>query len=242
MASDQKEAVGHSVAAELALLVAVVVLPLAGLGAYLLYDLSRGEFGPSRVLEATILLLAALAATAAAVVALVLIRRLLGPLKAISAAVRERGAGRAEVRLPETGPREVAELAGALNRMIDSGEQMQQAVRESEERYRKIAETSPDAIMVHSEFRIVLVNPAMVELMGARDATQLLGKPATFMLAPQTVSNAEQRMRRIYAGERLPSNTIGAVESSTSTRLPSMRRIYAGACAARRCSPSGAPA
>jgi diguanylate cyclase (GGDEF)-like protein/PAS domain S-box-containing protein len=201
--SDHKEAVGHSVAAELALLVAVVALPLAGLGAYLLlYDSAHKEVDHSHMLQAVIVLLAALAA--AAVVALLLIRRLLTPLRAIAGAARARGAGQVGVRVPEAGPREVAELAGELNRMIDAGERMQQSVRESEERYRRIADSSPDAILIHSGFRIVLVNPAMVELMGAQDAAQLIGQPATFMLGPQTAGSAEQRIRRIYAGERLP--------------------------------------
>jgi diguanylate cyclase (GGDEF)-like protein/PAS domain S-box-containing protein len=203
VASGEKEAVGHSVAAELALLVAVVALPLAGLGAYLLlYDPAHREADHSHVLQAVSVLLAAVAAAAA--VALLLIRRVLKPLRAIAGAARARGAGQTGLRVPESGPREVAELAGELNRMIDAGERMQQAVRESEERYRKIAESSPDAIFIHSEYRIVLVNPAMVQLLGAQDAAQLVGKRATFMLAAQTVNNAELRMHRIYAGERLP--------------------------------------
>jgi diguanylate cyclase (GGDEF)-like protein/PAS domain S-box-containing protein len=203
VSSGNKESVGNSVAAELALLVAVVALPLAALGAYLLfYDPAHRGSDHSHVLQAVLVLFAALAA--AAVVALLLIRRLLKPLRAIAGAARARGAGQTGLRVPEAGPREVAELARELNRMIDTGEQMQQAVRESEQRYRKIADSSPDAIFIHSEFRIVLVNPAMVQLLGAKDAAQLVGKPATFMLAAQTVSNAELRMRRIYAGERLP--------------------------------------
>jgi diguanylate cyclase (GGDEF)-like protein/PAS domain S-box-containing protein len=165
---------------------------------------SEQVYGPvqRRMFQAAILLLAALAVAVG--VAVLFIRRLLKPLRAIAGAVRARGAGRLELRAPEAGPREVAELAGELNRMIDSGERMQQAVRDSEERYRRIAESSPDAIFIHSEYRIVLVNPAMVKLLGARDAAQLVGKRATFMLAAQTVGNAELRMQRIYAGERLP--------------------------------------
>jgi diguanylate cyclase (GGDEF)-like protein/PAS domain S-box-containing protein len=79
-----------------------------------------------------------------------------------------------------------------------------QAARESEARYRQIADSSPDATLIHSEYRVVLVNPAMVQLLGATDASQLLGKPSTMMLAPQSVEGARERIGRLYAGETLP--------------------------------------
>ena len=50
-------------------------------------------------------------------------------------------------------------------------------LKESEERYRRLVEFSPDAIVVHSEGKIRYVNPAALTLLGATDASELIGKP-----------------------------------------------------------------
>jgi PAS domain S-box-containing protein len=52
------------------------------------------------------------------------------------------------------------------------------ALRESEERYRKLTEVSPDAVVVYQGDRVVFVNPAAVELLGLADADQLTGPEA----------------------------------------------------------------
>ncbi|HSB27952.1 MAG TPA: EAL domain-containing protein [Pyrinomonadaceae bacterium] len=52
-----------------------------------------------------------------------------------------------------------------------------QSLRESEERYQRLVEHSPDAIIVHTEGRIVFVNGAGVRLLGANSNTELIGKP-----------------------------------------------------------------
>ena len=49
-----------------------------------------------------------------------------------------------------------------------------QRLRESEERYRRIAELSPAAILIHVEDRIVYANPAAVEMFGADSEADLL--------------------------------------------------------------------
>lgn len=51
-----------------------------------------------------------------------------------------------------------------------------QALEESEERYRRLVELSPQAIAVHCAGEFVYVNPAAVALWGAREAKELLGK------------------------------------------------------------------
>jgi methyl-accepting chemotaxis protein len=126
-------------------------VPVPGTSWYAAAGLSAERvYAPAqrRAVQALVLLLVAIAAAVA--VALAFVGRLLKPLRAIAAAVRARAAGDAAMRVPEAGPREIAGLAGELNRMIDASDRMQQAVRESEERYRRIAEYSPDAILIHS--------------------------------------------------------------------------------------------
>jgi diguanylate cyclase (GGDEF)-like protein/PAS domain S-box-containing protein len=54
-----------------------------------------------------------------------------------------------------------------------------QSLRESEERYQRLVELSPDAIIVHTEGRIVFVNGAGVRLLGAQSSAELIGRPVT---------------------------------------------------------------
>jgi diguanylate cyclase (GGDEF)-like protein/PAS domain S-box-containing protein len=51
------------------------------------------------------------------------------------------------------------------------------ALRESEERYHRLVELSPDAILVHADGEIVFVNGAGVNLLGADAPEQIVGRP-----------------------------------------------------------------
>jgi PAS domain S-box-containing protein/putative nucleotidyltransferase with HDIG domain len=59
-----------------------------------------------------------------------------------------------------------------------------QAHQESEERYRRLVELSPDAIAVHSDGRFVYINPAGMRLLGARSPDEILGRPVMEIIHP----------------------------------------------------------
>jgi len=80
---------------------------------------------------------------------------------------------------------------------ITEGKQAEQALQESEERYRSLVELSPDAITVVSEGKIVFANPAEATLMGASSPEELIGKSAIELLHPEDRSTVEERIRRI---------------------------------------------
>ncbi len=68
----------------------------------------------------------------------------------------------------------------------------EEALRESEERCRRLVEISPDAILVHSEGRFVLVNEAAVKLLGASGPEQLIGKPIVDFVQPKDRSAVQE--------------------------------------------------
>lgn len=54
----------------------------------------------------------------------------------------------------------------------------------AEEQFRRLIEEAPDAIAVHRDGRFVYCNPKMVELLGCRDASELIDRPILDVVHP----------------------------------------------------------
>ncbi|MGD0036726.1 MAG: PAS domain S-box protein [Bacteroidota bacterium] len=74
-------------------------------------------------------------------------------------------------------------------------------LKESEERYRRLVEFSPDAIAVHSEGKIVFVNPAAITLLGANSASELIGKPFLDIIHPDYRDSIHQQIIAVMKEE-----------------------------------------
>jgi len=71
----------------------------------------------------------------------------------------------------------------------------EEALRESEERYRSLVELSPEAIFVASEGRHVFINSAGLKLFGASSSDQIIGKPVMDVIHPDYREIVAQRMK-----------------------------------------------
>ncbi|MEE8469011.1 MAG: PAS domain S-box protein, partial [Planctomycetota bacterium] len=81
----------------------------------------------------------------------------------------------------------------------------EEALRNSEERYRSLVETMPDATFIHRDDRILFANPAAVELFGARDEAQLLEHSLSDIVHPDSRGVVLRRTRQVLAeGGPLP--------------------------------------
>jgi PAS domain S-box-containing protein len=69
------------------------------------------------------------------------------------------------------------------------------ALRESEERYRQLVEQSPDAIIVHTDGRIVYANRACIRLVGAQSSGDLVSQPVLNFVHPDFQHMVNERVR-----------------------------------------------
>ena len=124
------------------------------------------------------------------------------PLNRLIAVTNRFRQGEREVRtdLPHT-DNELGRLAAAFDEMaVDLKNQEEEQVRieeelrQSEEQFRSLAESAPDAIFVQSDGRFVYVNAAMLRLLGASRAEELLGSDFRQRMAPEYLDAMRNRI------------------------------------------------
>ena len=82
-------------------------------------------------------------------------------------------------------------------------------MHETNERYRRLVELSPDGIFVSEGTRIVFVNPAAVRLFGASTAEQVLGRSSFDLFHPDSHALIHERISKLMSGESVqPTDMI----------------------------------
>jgi PAS domain S-box-containing protein len=95
--------------------------------------------------------------------------------------------------------------AGILGAAVGR-ERSGQALADSEERYRRLVELSPDGIIVHADGRVIFANDTAVQLIGARGADDLVGRPVIEFVDPAYREAVGARLRRMLdTGEPVPA-------------------------------------
>ncbi|MCE1227215.1 MAG: PAS domain S-box protein [Geobacteraceae bacterium] len=93
------------------------------------------------------------------------------------------------------------ELAGMVGYAWDISERklIEKALTESEDRYRRVVEVSPDAIFVHCEGKFVFMNQAAATLLGAEKPEDLYGLRALEFVHPDMRDLVAQRIRNAWS-------------------------------------------
>ncbi len=77
----------------------------------------------------------------------------------------------------------------------------EQALAQSERRYRRLVEMSPDAIVVHQQGKYVYVNPAGAKLFGAADPQEMMGRRVLELVHPDSQEAVKGRVEEVYEGK-----------------------------------------
>jgi len=80
---------------------------------------------------------------------------------------------------------------------ITKRKQAEEALRESEARYRAVVEYSPGGMAVAVDNKLVYVNPAAIRLAGARDAADLLGRSVLEFVHEDSRADVERRRSKM---------------------------------------------
>jgi PAS domain S-box-containing protein len=91
--------------------------------------------------------------------------------------------------------------------MLDVTEQVrtEKALWESEERYRRLVDLSPDAILVHQSGQFVFANKAAARMLGAQDPSDLVGLPILQIVHPDYLERVKARAEEAREGRATPA-------------------------------------
>lgn len=78
------------------------------------------------------------------------------------------------------------------------------ALRESEQRYRRLVEDNPNAIIVYRDEMIQYANSTTVRLLGAQHVDEVVGQPVLRFVHPSSHENARQRMKHLVDFNETP--------------------------------------
>ena len=91
-------------------------------------------------------------------------------------------------------------LYTVMLRDITSRKHAETALRNSEQRFRRLIEVSPEAIYIHQDEKIIFVNNATLALFGAAGAEQLIGKSIYSLFQPDLEGSVRQTMESLLTG------------------------------------------
>jgi PAS domain S-box-containing protein len=97
----------------------------------------------------------------------------------------------------------LVEINVAVEEEITERKRVEEALRESEEQYRRLVELLPDGVIIHSEGKVVLTNTAAAKLLGVTTPEQGIGRSVMEFVHPDYREFVIQRIQQaLQEGEQ----------------------------------------
>jgi PAS domain S-box-containing protein len=103
--------------------------------------------------------------------------------------------------LPDSTVETLGSVANSIALLVQR-KRAEAALRDSEERYRKLVELSPDAVFVQCDGKFVYANNVILRLLGLTEPAQVLGKSILNFVHPDSHDAAQERMRQLREERR----------------------------------------
>ncbi len=138
----------------------------------------------------------------------------------MEAALTTLGGSRLDVLVEAERLREGGEPLFALTLRDASGRRRaQQALRDSEERYRRLVELSPDAILVYAQGRIRYANSAAARLFGVPDAAALDGREVLDFVHPDYRDLVAEHIRQVGRAVPMITDIVARLQGAAGDRM-----------------------
>jgi diguanylate cyclase (GGDEF)-like protein/PAS domain S-box-containing protein len=95
------------------------------------------------------------------------------------------------------------QMAMKLEAVRSQQSEIDEALRESEQRYRMLVELLPDGVLVHKDGKVVFANSACAVLLRAKYAEELYGREILSLVHPDSRPIAQERIAQILADNKL---------------------------------------
>ena len=107
----------------------------------------------------------------------------------------------------------------ALIRDITAVKEVEDALRQSEELYRSVAENMMDGISINVDDKRVYVNPAFLNIFGLTDVSQATGMPMEANFAPEDQRDLKDRLKVRRMGGVLPQRERRVIRPDGEVRI-----------------------
>jgi len=91
---------------------------------------------------------------------------------------------------------------------ITQRKKVEVSLKESEERYRQLVDISPDAVIIHREGKIIFMNPAALNLLGASHSDEIIGKNVLDCIHPDFRDAVRKNIEKDLGDEITPPTEL----------------------------------